>query len=262
MQRIQDGVRVGAAGHARALHLVDEEVVHAGKVAAGNLRVVGAGVEGHDHALLPGTAQDVGHAGNLVLQDDQVARAEVGEGGFHVRLGDLAVGARQDDDAVAALFVQLDDGVAGGAEGHLHAGAVDAVGIEGLKQHTAVLAHRTGEVHFIACAAKGNALVEALAAAELLHLVGGNGLSGTDEFLQRIDLINVKRAENDHLHSNSPPRSPLRPAAGGERKSYAHCTTAQARCQQGRWQEKRLSHPAKIFFHPPGTISASRRHTR
>ena len=200
VQGIQNGICIGAARHTRALHFVDQQIVHAGKIAAGDFSVIGRGIKGHHHTLLMGTAQDVRHAGDLVLQHDQVACTEGFQRLVRVRLGDLAVGACQDDDAVAALLIHLNDGMTGSAVGHLDVIAADAVFVQGLEQHAAVLAYSTGKGHSIASAAQGDGLVEALAAAELLHLRGGDGLAGADKFIQRIHLVNIQGTENDHFH--------------------------------------------------------------
>ena len=118
--------------------------------------------------------------------------------------GHLAIGACQDDDAVAALFIQLDDGMAGRSGGHLDMVTVAAVAVEGLQQHAAVLAYRTGEAYLIARTAQRNSLIKALAAAELLHPAGGDRLARTDKVLQEVGLVDVQGAENNQSHDVSP----------------------------------------------------------
>lgn len=137
----QDFQGVLPAGDLRALHLVEEEDIHLPKVAREHPLVEGRGVERNGHPPLMRAVDQVVHEIYLILQQEQVPRAEIREHPVRVFPRDRAVRAGIEHDAVLSLRAHLDDRVAGAGSGGAHAAHIHARLPADVEQHAAVLSH-------------------------------------------------------------------------------------------------------------------------
>lgn len=76
--------------------------------------------------------------------------------------------------------------------------------LEQPEQVAAVGAYAAGMVHLRARPGQSQGLIQPLAAAEGLHTAGGDGFSGTDGMVHRINQIPVERAEIQNFHKPPP----------------------------------------------------------
>ena len=191
----------------RALYLVDQEQVHLVEVALEHRGVEGRGIEHDAHPARVGGVDYLAQAVHLVLQQHHVARAEAGERLRYVLRRDAAVRAAVDDDAVLALGVHLDYGVACRGVLMPYERGVHPAALQRFDEQLAARAADARVPDRQPGLGHGDGLVEPLAAREDLAPRGEYRLPRPDDVVQGIDVVDVHGTKAQSLHA----RSLLRP---------------------------------------------------
>ena len=127
----------------------------------------------------------------LVLHEHGVLRGKVREDAVDIRLRGPDIFAAEDDDAVLAAAVHLDDGVGAGTRRAADMADIHPRGAKRVKEHIPVLTDDAGMENFGAGFGQSDGLIESLAAAEQVLGLGQEGFAGTDDMVHLIDVIKI-----------------------------------------------------------------------
>ena len=187
-----------------ALDFVKQEPVHAPQRIGMQTLVDGGGVEHDGHAALGGHAHDERRVIQLVLQNEEIALFKAGEHLFDVLAKHAHVFTGKNDDAVLAVLVHLNHGVAGGAGHVLDVLRIHAALGERVHQNRAVLTHNACVIHSAAGLGDGDGLVEAPAAGEHIPRLRHLGFTRLNHMINLIHIINVHRTIIQDFHHKRP----------------------------------------------------------
>src|SRR5699024_4919061 len=114
----------------------------------------------------------------LILKKDHISLFKRIQNLIHELSGYAAVGSPVKKDAVLAVPVHLDDGMAAGPVARANKSRIDAVLSAGVKKDSAFVSDHSGMINRNACLRKGNGLVQTFSSAEDLPAYRRLSLSG------------------------------------------------------------------------------------
>ena len=191
--------------HGRRLELVEEEIIDELQRQRLHRLVHRRRRQRDAHPPFPGRADQMLELADLVLHREHIALAEAAQHPVDLLAARAVVRAAEDKDAVIAIRVVLDDGVARAHAGqHVDMPGVHPGAVQLGQQETAVLPDGARKRHVEACARERDGLVEPLAAAEEAQFRTGEGLPPLHEMRHGVGIINIQRSEAQYFHARAP----------------------------------------------------------
>ena len=146
---------------------------------------------------------------------------------IHLPGRNLLVGSAEQENAVLAVFIYLDNRMARHAVRLSHKICIDSRFCQQFKQLFAVISsHRSRVPYLCACARHGDRLVQPFTSAEDFHAQRAHRFTGTNKMIYRIYVVNIQGTEIQYPHSFTSTfllRLLSAPAGTGSLRTAASC---------------------------------------
>ena len=114
---------------------------------------------------------------------------------IHILGGQLLIGTAVEQNAVLGVLVDLNDSMAGRTVHDLDELIVHTVLLAGIQEHLTILADQAAVVDLHACLCQSAGLIHALAAQEGVAGTGSLSLTGQNDVVHGVDIVNIQRTD-------------------------------------------------------------------
>ena len=194
MQPIEDVLRFFCAGHLPSLDLVTDQPRQLVQSGVQQLRLKWGRVEDNLQSARVRLLDQIRQEVDLILQEQVVACVILRQRAVDLFLGLRPVRAAEQQDAVLAVPVDLNDRVAGRFIDGQHLCCVHTILRAGIQQHLTVRPNAPCQRRRRPSLGQCDRLIESLAAAALPEAGGSQRLARRNDVLDRVDVVQIERA--------------------------------------------------------------------
>ena len=160
----------------------------------------GGRIERNQHPFFMRFGDDGCDQVRFVLEERHVSRHSLGQNRIDICIGEHLVRAAVYDNTILAFGVDFNNGMAAWCVQCAYLGSIDAGFLQDIREEGSAASDHAGMENLRAGSCCRNGLIQALAAGRYVIISCMDGLSGSYEFADVIDVVDIERAKINDFH--------------------------------------------------------------